>query len=52
MEWQVVAKHWKAVEHAAEKALNLIDDELRKKNLSLPFDDNLKQRLLCRTQNG
>lgn len=53
MEWQdVVEKHWEGVEEAAENALILIKKELHENNLSLQFDDNLKQHLQCRAQNG
>lgn len=53
MKWQdVIAKHWKGIEEAAEKALISIERELRECYLSQQFDDDLKQYLLCRTQNG
>lgn len=52
MEWQdVVAKHLEKVEDVFENALISINKELRRNNLSLPFDDSFKQHLLCQNQN-
>lgn len=54
MEWMnVLRSHFaQKVEDAAETALISIEKELHETDTPLPFDDVLRQHLLCLTRNG